>query len=63
MEKRDGWGASSSDSVHAGDWKFQWFNPEQSVRASESLQRCSSCHTSQSESDYVFTADRMKDFN
>lgn len=63
MEKRTGWAASDTANTQAGDWKFQWFNPDRSVRGSESLQRCRNCHASQPDSDYVFTANQMKNSN
>lgn len=42
-----------------GDWQFQWFNPDRSVRVSEKLGRCQSCHQPQSENDFVCMYGRM----
>lgn len=60
MEKRSGWGPRHAPELRTGDWEFQWFNPDRSAKAGESLDRCRSCHVGQAASDFVFTADRMK---
>jgi hypothetical protein len=59
MQKGKGWGDAFSPDRRTGDWQFQWFNPDKSVRVSENLGRCQSCHQSQSENDFVYTYGRM----
>lgn len=61
MEKRKGWGLAHPAELRTGDWEFQWFNPDRTVRPGENLDRCRACHTSQSGNDYVFSFDRMKE--
>lgn len=63
MEKRKDWGKSHSSESPAGDWGFQWFNPDRSVKSGENLDRCRACHTSQSDNDYVFSFEKMKEEN
>ncbi|MBM7341773.1 cytochrome P460 family protein [Pantoea coffeiphila] len=63
MEKRKGWGQAHPAELRTGDWEFQWFNPDRSVRPGENLDRCRACHTSQAGNDYVFSYDRMKEAN
>ena len=60
MEKRTGWGSGHPADLRTGEWEFQWFNPDRTVKAGENLDRCRSCHTSQAAQDFVFTADRIK---
>ncbi|MBK5016742.1 cytochrome P460 family protein [Pantoea sp. S62] len=61
MEKRKGWGQAHPAELRTGDWEFQWFNPDRTVRSGENLDRCRACHTSQSGNDFVFSYDRMKE--
>ncbi|WP_336768397.1 cytochrome P460 family protein [Pantoea endophytica] len=63
MEKRKGWGQAHPAELRTGDWEFQWFNPDRTVKSGESLDRCRACHTSQSGNDYVFSYDKMKEAN
>lgn len=60
MEKRTGWGSQHPPELRTGEWEFQWFNPDRTPRAGENLDRCRSCHASQSSQDFLFTADRMR---
>ncbi|RUL98004.1 cytochrome P460 family protein [Rhizobium chutanense] len=61
MEKRTGRGAHPAPDIRAGEWEFQWFNADGTVRAGEDLDRCHSCHRSQARQDFLFTTDRMKE--
>ena len=63
MEKRTGWGAGYPPEKRNGEWEYQAFNADKSVNATETLDRCFSCHKSQAGSDFVFTLDRMKSAN
>lgn len=63
MEKRTGWAAEYPADLRNGDWRFQAFNADQTVNASENLERCFSCHKSQAANDFVFTLDDMKAAN
>jgi hypothetical protein len=60
MEKRTGWGAEFPPAQRTGDWKFQSFNPDRTVKADEDLGRCMSCHQSRAGDDFVWSADQMK---
>jgi len=60
MEKRAGWGADVPPDIRTGDWKFQWFNPDRTVKAGEDLTRCMGCHRPQAANDFVFTLGQMK---
>lgn len=60
MQKGQGWGSDVPPQQRTGDWQFQWFNPDRTVKADESLARCHSCHQSQASQDFVFTLDRMR---
>lgn len=61
MEKRKGWGEALPAELRTGDWEFQWFNPDRTVRSGENLDRCRACHTSQSGNDFVFSFNTMKE--
>lgn len=60
LEKRAGWGSQHPPELRTGEWEFQWFSPDRTVKAGENLDRCRSCHVSQASQDYVFTADRIR---
>ena len=60
MEKRAGWGFEFPAETRTGDWKFQWFNPDRTVRAGEDLARCMGCHKPQAPNDFLFTLPQMK---
>ena len=60
MEKRSGWGGLSPSGVRAGDWLFREFAPDGTPNLSDDGTRCMSCHRSQADRDFVFTADRMR---
>lgn len=37
------------------DWQYQWFRPDQSVKADENVARCYSCHLSRADRQFLFT--------
>jgi Cytochrome P460 len=61
MEKRNGWGVQYPESKRNGEWEYQAFNATKTVNRSENLDRCFSCHKSQTAQDFVFTLGQMKD--
>jgi hypothetical protein len=63
MEKGAGFGADYDERRRTADWQFQWFWPDKSVNMNENTARCQSCHRSQEDSDYLYTADRIPQFN
>jgi hypothetical protein len=63
MEKRTGWGQGRSEGNQTGEWEFQWFTPEKTVKADENLARCQGCHNSQAKNDFVWSFDRLKNPN
>jgi hypothetical protein len=63
MEKGSGWGAGYDASRRTGDWQFQWFWPDKSINANENTARCQSCHSSQANSEYLFTGYRVPRFS
>jgi hypothetical protein len=60
MEKRTGWGASYPSTLRNGEWEFQSFNPDKSVKADGQPDRCMSCHKSQEHQDFVWTVDQLR---
>lgn len=44
------------------DWQYQWFWPDQSVKADENVERCFSCHQSRADSQFMFTFDDAVSF-
>lgn len=62
MEKGPGWGADFEERRRTGDWQFQWFWPDRKVNLQENTARCMSCHSSQKDRDYLFTAERLSEF-
>ena len=48
-----------SQKIGAGDdeWQYQWFWPDQSVKADENVARCYSCHQSRQDQQFMFTHD------
>lgn len=63
MEKGEGFGADYDDRRRTADWQFQWFWPDKSVKMDENTARCQSCHRSQADSDFLYTAYRIPRFN
>lgn len=60
MEKRSGWGAQYPDTLRNGEWEYQSFNPDGSVKTDGQPDRCMSCHKSQAAQDFVWSINRMK---
>jgi len=38
-----------------GDWQYQWFWPDKSIKADENTARCYSCHSTQQDRSFMFT--------
>jgi hypothetical protein len=62
MEKGPGWGADFEERRRTGDWQFQWFQPDRQINLKENTARCMSCHSSQKDQDYLFTARRLSEY-
>lgn len=62
MEKGPGWGADFEERRRTGDWHFQWYWPDRKINLQENTARCMSCHSSQKDRDYLFTARRLSEF-
>jgi len=62
MEKGPSWGADFEERRRTGDWQFQWFWPDKKINLQENTARCMSCHSSQKDRDYLFTARRLSEF-
>ncbi|UHD44091.1 cytochrome P460 family protein [Aureimonas altamirensis] len=62
MEKGAGFGADYDERRRTADWQFQWFWPDRSVNMDENTARCQSCHRSQADSDFLYTAYRIPRF-
>src|SRR5215213_9672126 len=60
MQKRTGWGTEHPADVRNGEWEYQSFNPDKSVKQDSQPERCMSCHMSQAKQDFVFTVNQMK---
>ena len=41
----------------ADQWEYQWFWPDQTVKADENVARCYSCHRSKQSEQFMFTFD------
>ena len=41
----------------AEDWEYQWFWPDQTIKADENVARCYSCHRSRQSEQFMFTFD------
>ena len=63
IEKDAGWGSDYDARRRTGDMQFQWFWPDKTINTSENTARCQSCHQSQQNSEYLFTAGRIPNFN
>lgn len=60
MEKGLFWGLDFPSEQRTGDWHFQQFDIEGKVKRTAIAERCQSCHGSQADNDFRFTADRME---
>lgn len=63
MEKGEGFGADYDERRRTADWQFQWFWADKSVNMDENTARCQSCHRSQADSDFLYTAYRIPRFS
>jgi len=41
----------------SSEWAYQWFWPDQSIKADENVAQCYSCHRSREDSQFLFTFD------
>ena len=62
MEKGEGWGLDFAEEERAGDWHFQQFDTNKTVRRQAIAERCVSCHQGAAENDFMFTWGRMQDY-
>lgn len=62
MEKGPAWGANYEARRRTGDWQFQWYWPDKTINTKENTARCQSCHSSQRDSDYLYTASQLRQF-
>lgn len=62
MEKGEGWGLDFAEEDRAGDWHFQQFGTDRTVRREAIGDRCVSCHQGAAENDFMFTWGRMQDY-
>jgi Cytochrome P460 len=62
MEKGAGWVADVEERRRAGDWQFQWYWPDRTINLKENTARCVSCHSSQKDQNYLYTAGRLLEF-
>lgn len=48
-----------SQKIGAGDdeWQYQWFWPDQSIKADENVAQCYACHRSRQSQQFMFTHD------
>tara|TARA_E500000318_G_scaffold85940_2_gene82305 strand:- start:1670 stop:2152 length:483 start_codon:yes stop_codon:yes gene_type:complete len=63
MEKGEEFGADYDERRRTADWQFQWFWADKSINMDENTARCQSCHSSQEDSDYLYTAYRIPRFD
>jgi hypothetical protein len=63
MEKRTGWGAQNPPELRNGDWRFQAFTADRVVDRKANIGRCISCHANAQRDDYVYTLNRMKNYD
>ncbi len=63
MQKDAGWGGDYDARRRTGDWQFQWFWADRSLNLSENTARCQSCHEGRKDSDYLYTASRIAEFD
>jgi hypothetical protein len=56
MQKGEGWGADYPDG-RTGDWQFQSFNADRTVKLDDNTARCQSCHASRADNQFLFTHD------
>ncbi len=46
----------------SSEWAYQWFWPNQSIKADENVAQCYSCHRSREEEQFMFTFDDAHSF-
>ena len=63
MQKGEGWGNDYEEGRRTEDWQFQWFWADKSVNMDENTARCQSCHSSRSDSSFLYTFDALGAFD
>jgi hypothetical protein len=62
MQKGPGWGADYDEDRRTGDWQFQWFHPDRTIKADENTARCQSCHGRRADNEFMFTFNDLMAF-
>lgn len=62
-QKGEGWGSDFDERRRTGDWQFQWFRPDLTIKEDENTARCQSCHQGREGSEYLFTGNRIPRFD
>jgi hypothetical protein len=60
MEKRTGWGTEYPPEKRNGEWEYQVFTAERKVNDKANLGACFDCHKPHADTDFLFTADKIK---
>jgi hypothetical protein len=63
MEKGKDFGEEYPTARRTGDWQFQWFKPDQTVKLDEQTERCQACHSRRDDRQYLYTFSEMKMFD
>ncbi len=63
MQKGKDWGKDYDEDRRTDDWQFQWFWADKSVNMDENTARCQSCHSSRSDSSFLYTFDALGAFD
>jgi hypothetical protein len=59
MEKRTGWGEEHPSDIRNGEWEYQAFLPGGQIEQ-VNLDTCLRCHRNGDDTNFMFTADRLK---
>lgn len=61
MQKGEGWGADYPNG-RTGDWQFQSYNADRTIKTDENTARCQSCHSGRASDQFVFTFNALRNF-
>lgn len=62
MQKEKGWGAAYPEEIRNGEWEYQAYHGDRRpfTEAEDPVSRCLSCHHSAADSDYVYSAQKLR---
>lgn len=63
MQKGADWGLDYPEDQRAGDWQFQWFRADGSIKPKVNTAECSACHRQRRGREHLYTFHELREFD